>query len=260
MEAQQGSVLKAELHLKTRRGRGGSGLVTALLEVETEDDSNLVAGLPIQARARARAGWRKLDLSSAIRSAEAGGSDWKIHLKFQEETNHGATSEVKLLKPRSVIRFSEKPFLVIFYDNQEGQEAEEDSDLSEYNTVRRRKRSLNVSPDMRNFYGHDGMKQIETEIITMDQITATAGHRERTEKHKKDDIDDIDSEDELILDYEADDLSEAEANRHRFDIEEKQDLIPYPKWWSAKKRNRKRNHHKRFKKTSSLPVIPTNHI
>ena len=131
--------------------------------------------------------------------------------------------------------------------------------LTENNQVRRRKRSVNLSPDHRNFYGHEDLQQIETEIITMDHTEEHAekhaeehaedhtdtGPLEKKKNPKRVYIDDIDSEDELILDYEADDLSEIEANRHRFNIEEKQDLIPYPKWWSVKKRNKKRNHHKR---------------
>ena len=209
--------------------------------------------LPI--KSRTRTGWQKFDLSSVVRSAEAGGSNWKIHLKFQEESYHGASSDVKLLKPRSVIRFSEKPFVVIFYENNEALQAEEDSGLTEHNQVRRRKRSVNVGPDVRNFYGHDELDQIETEIITMDH-TDHADLEKKTEGQEAD-INDIDSEDELILDYEADDLSEAEANRLRLNIEEKQDLIPYPKWWSAKKRksSRKRNHHRRSLKYKFSPTF-----
>ena len=228
--------------------------MNALLEVETEEETNVLA-LPI--KSRTRAAWQKLDLSSVIRAAEAGGSDWKIHLKFQEESSDGAASSVKLLRPSSVLRLSEKPFLVIFYEDNEAEEAEEVSGQTE---VRRRKRSVKVGPDLRNFYGHDELNQIEPEIITIDHSDhsdhsdRTAGNHkdhttvepEKKKKTRKSDINDIDSEDELILDYETDDLSEAEADRHRFNIEEKQDLIPYPEWWSVKKRNRKRNHHKRF--------------
>ena len=206
--------------------------------------------LPI--KSRTRTGWQKFDLSSVVRSAETRGSNWKIHLKFQEESYHGASSDVKLLRPRSVIRFSEKPFVVIFYENNEALQAEEDSGLTEHNQVRRRKRSVNVGPDVRNFYGHDELDQIETEIITIDH----ADLEKKTEGQEAD-INDIDSEDELILDYEADDLSEAEANRLRLNIEEKQDLIPYPKWWSAKKRksSRKRNHHRRSLKYKFSPTF-----
>ena len=231
--------------------------MNALLEVETEEETNVLA-LPI--KSRTRAAWQKLDLSSVMRAAEAGGSDWKIHLKFQEESSEGAASSVKLLRPSSVLRLSEKPFLVIFYEDNEAEEAEEAEEVSGQTEVRRRKRSVKVGPDLRNFYGHDELNQIEPEIITIDHSDhsdhsdRTAGnHKDHTtvdpgkkKKTRKSDINDIDSEDELILDYETDDLSESEANRHRFNIEEKQDLIPYPEWWSVKKRNRKRNHHKRF--------------
>ena len=217
---EEGTVLKAELHIKTRRWRR-PGLLNALLEVEEMEESRVVA-LPL--KSRHRGGWKKFDISAVI--IEAGQADWRIHLKFQEEFEDGKTSDVRLLKPRTVLKLSEKPFIVIFYEN------------TEDNEVKRRKRSI-TTEDQRNFYAHNELNEIETEIVTMDR-------KYKNKTDNRDEIDDIDDEDELILDYESDDLSEAEAVEHRFRVSDKQQLIPLPRWRTDRTRSRKRNHHKRF--------------
>ena len=217
---EKGTVLKAELHIKTRRWRR-PGLLNALLEVEEAEQSRVVA-LPL--KSTHRGGWKKFDISAVIR--EVGQADWRIHLKFQEEFEDGKTSDVRLLKPRTVLKLSEKPFIVIFYEN------------TEDNEVKRRKRSI-TTEDQRNFYAHNELNEIETEIVTMDR-------KYKNKTDDRDEIDDIDDEDELILDYESDDLSEAEAVEHRFRVSDKQQLIPLPRWRTDRTRSRKRNHHKRF--------------
>ena len=214
----RGIILKAELHFKTRRFRR-PGILNALVEVEKEEESSVLA---LAVNSKMRAGWKKFDISGEVREARE--ADWRVHLKFQE-SDEDDTRGLRLLRPRNVINLSEKPFIVIFYEN------DERSDLESDNQHTRRKRS--VSPvDQRNFYAHEELDEMEMEIVTMDQ-----------EDKKKEDIDD---EDELILDYESDDLSEAEADDHRFNVSVKQSLIPYPRPGTGRSRRRKGNHHKRF--------------
>ena len=218
---EQGNILKAELHVKTRRLKG-RGILNALIEVEREEESSVLA---VAVNSKMRAGWRKFDVSGEMR--EAGREDWRMRLKFQESSEDGK-SEVKLLKPRRVIKLSEKPFIVIFYENEESSDTESD------NQHPRRKRSA----DQRNFYAHEKLNEIEMEIVTMDK-----------ENKQGEDIG-IDEEDELILDYESDDLSEAEADSHRFNVSSQQNLIPYPRRWNERSRKRKENHPRRLSRLS----------
>lgn len=222
---EKGIILKAELHVKTRRLKG-RGILNALIEVEREDESSVLA---VAVNSNMRAGWRKFDISGEMR--EAGAEDWRMRLKFQESSEDGR-SEVRLLRPKRVIKLSEKPFIVIFYEN------EESSDQESENQHPRRKRSAVSPADQRNFYAHEKLNEIEMEIVTMDK-----------ENKKEEDIG-IDEEDELILDYESDDLSEAEADSHRFNVSSQHNLIPYPRRWNERIRKRKENHQKRLSRLS----------
>ena len=56
-----------------------------------------------------------------------------------------------------------------------------------------------------------------------------------------DGVEDIDEEDELVLDYEQDDLSDMEAARHQLRVDKGQKYIPLPRRFSNSKRRRKRN-------------------
>ena len=56
-----------------------------------------------------------------------------------------------------------------------------------------------------------------------------------------DGVEDIDEEDELVLDYEQDDLSDMEAARHQLRVDKDQKYIPLPRRFSNSRRRRKRN-------------------
>ena len=56
-----------------------------------------------------------------------------------------------------------------------------------------------------------------------------------------DGVEDIDEEDELVLDYEQDDLSDMEAARHQLRVDKDQKYIPLPRRFSHSRRRRKRN-------------------
>ena len=56
-----------------------------------------------------------------------------------------------------------------------------------------------------------------------------------------DGVEDIDEEDELVLDYEQDDLSDTEAARHQLQVDKDQKYIPLPRRISNSRRRRKRN-------------------
>ena len=106
--------------------------MTAVLEVEAGTESNILA---VALHNRHSSGWRTLDITPAVRAAQA--SQWKLHLKFQVvneaeqssaardkvcwylsvpqvETMSGNETAVTLVKPRNAIRLSQPPFIVIF--------------------------------------------------------------------------------------------------------------------------------------------------
>lgn len=237
---------KAELHMKTRKYRR-EGDVNALIEAESADDSRIMA---VGVHNKIRAGWKKYDITSIVREAQS--EDWKIHLKFQVETHDNGT-DVKLVKPRTIIRFSDQPFIVLFSDDETS--FDEDFD-SENKPLNRQKRFVEITADIsnhpndiRNYYAHDEFNEIDNQIVPIE-----------IKKHNGKQTDLLDTnyeyneDEDLLLDYERDDMSEFEANNHRFAVPrlEKQDVLPYPKWW-GKKRNKKRDrkkkqHSKKYKK------------
>ena len=54
-------------------------------------------------------------------------------------------------------------------------------------------------------------------------------------------VEDIDEEDELVLDYEQDDLSDMEAARHQLRVDKDQKYIPLPRRFSHSRIRRKWN-------------------
>jgi len=245
---EDGRLLRAELHMKTRKYRK-EGDVNALVEAESGEDSRIMA---IGVESKVKAGWKKYDITSILKEARS--LDWKIHLKFQVESYDNGT-DVRLVKPRTIIRFSDKPFIVLFSDD----ETSFDEDFSEekqMKSLKRPKRFVEITADLRNhpndvynYYDHDEFNEIDNRVVPIE-----------IKKHKNNRLDLIESnyeyddeDDELILDYERDDMSEVEANNHRFSVArvDKQDVLPYPKWWDKKKnkkRDRKKKQNKKYKK------------
>eukprot|EP00092_Neocalanus_flemingeri_P009745 GFUD01010496.1.p1 GENE.GFUD01010496.1~~GFUD01010496.1.p1 ORF type:complete len:497 (-),score=76.23 GFUD01010496.1:281-1771(-) len=245
---EDGRLLRAELHMKTRKYRK-EGDVNALVEAESGDDSRIMA---IGVENKVKAGWKKYDITSIVKEARS--QDWKIHLKFQVETYDNGT-DVRLVKPRTIIRFSDQPFIVLFSDD----ETSFDEDFGSENEIKpltRQKRFVEITADVSNhpnevynYYDHDEFNEFDNRVVPIE-----------IKKHKNNRLDLIDSNyeyddegDELFLDYERDDMSEHEANNHRFSVAkvEKQDVLPYPKWWDkkkSKKRNRKKKQSKKYKK------------
>jgi len=122
-------------------------------------------------------------------------------------------------------------------------------------TLTRQKRFVEITADISNhpndipsYYNHDEFNEIDNRVLPI-----------KTKKQKQNRFDlfdgnyDYNEEDELYLDYEKDDMSEYEANNHRFVVPqvEKQDVLPYPKWWDkkkGKKKDRKKKQNKKYKK------------
>ena len=180
---------------------------------------------------------------------------FRINVKFQEELNEAGSSEVKIVKPKSVLKMSELPFIVLFYENDIETEIEEDLNSendeieSQTNHVRK-KRFVSITPDLENHsrnyyaYAHDNIDDVDTQIVPMETIENGADIDENNNG-----IDDIDEEEELLLDYEEDDMSEVEAKQHRFKVGKNQEEIPLPRRFSSiKRKERRRQHHnKRYK-------------
>jgi len=244
---EDGRLLRAELHMKTRKYRD-DGDVNALVEAESGDDSRIMA---IAVESKKKAGWKKYDITSIVEEAKS--QDWKIHLKFQVESFNNGT-DVRLVKPRTIIRFSDQPFIVLF----SADETSFDEDFTPENkmkTLTRQKRFVEITADISNhpndipsYYNHDEFNEIDNRVLPI-----------KTKKQKQNRFDlfdgnyDYNEEDELYLDYEKDDMSEYEANNHRFVVPrvEKQDVLPYPKWWDkkkGKKKDRKKKQNKKYKK------------
>ena len=177
---------------------------------------------------------------------------FRIHVKFQEEVNRGDSSDARLLRPKSVLKLSELPFIVIFYDTDEGNDFDTDFPDEQINFVDtkaenhvRRKRFVEITPELdnddRNYYAytHDDFNDVETKIVPIK-------HRENNKiDENKNGIEDIDEEDELFLDYEEDDMSEVEAKSHRFKVTGNKNLPPMSKKVHAKSRGRKKEKRKR---------------
>ena len=90
----------------------------------------------------------------------------------------------------------------------------------------------------------DNIEDVDTKIVPMETFENGVDIDENNNG-----IDDIDEEEELLLDYEEDDMSEVEAKQHRFKVEKNQEEIPLPrKFSSIKRKERRRQHHnKRYK-------------
>ena len=67
--------------------------MTAVLEVEAGTESNILA---VALHNKHRSGWRTLDITRAVRAAQAG--HWKLHLKFQ--VMNGAKSSADIFLSR----------------------------------------------------------------------------------------------------------------------------------------------------------------
>ena len=234
--------------MKARKYRK-KGDVNALVEAESGDDSRIMA---IAVESKKKAGWKKYDITSIVEEAKS--RDWKIHLKFQVETFNNGTTGVRLVKPRTIIRFSDQPFIVLFSED----EKTFDEDFATENkmkTLTRQKRFVEITADLskhpndiHSYYDHDEFNEIDNRVLPIE-----------TKKQKQNRFDlldgnyDYNEEDELYLDYEKDDMSEYEANNHRFVVPrvENQDVLPYPKWWDkkkGKKKERKKKLKKKYKK------------
>lgn len=244
---EDGRLRRAELHMKTRKYRN-EGDVNALVEAESGDDSRIMA---IGIENKVKAGWKQYDITSIVKEARS--RDWKIHLKFQVETYDNGT-DVRLVKPRTIIRFSDQPFIVLFSDD--GTSFDEDFG-SENNrqTLTRQKRFVEITADVsnhpndiHNYYDHDEFNEIDNRVVPIEIKKHKSNHFELLNSNY-----DYDQDDELFLDYEKDDMSEHEANNHRFTVPRvgKQDVLPYPKWWDkkkGKKKGRKKKPNKKYKK------------
>ena len=148
-------------------------------------------------------------------------------MKFQEEVSDGGSSDVRLIRPKSVLKLSELPFIVIFYDNDEQNDFDKDFPGEEINHIQeniekyvRRKRFVDITAkhdnDDRNYYvyTHDDFNEVETKIVPITY------HEKNKMDENNNGIEDIDEEDELVLDYEEDDMSDVEARSHRFKVSE----------------------------------------
>lgn len=245
---EDGRLLRAELHMKARRYRK-KGDVNALVEAESGDDSRIMA---ISVESKKKAGWKKYDITSIVEEARS--RDWKIHLKFQVETFDNGTTGVSLVKPRTIIRFSDQPFIVLFSED----EKTFDEDFVPENkikTLKRQKRFVEITADLskhpndiHSYYTHDEFNEIDNRVLPIE-----TKNKKQNRFDLMDGNYDYNEEDELYLDYEKDDMSEYEANNHRFVVPrvEHQDVLPYPKWWDkkkGKKKERKKKLKKKYKK------------
>ena len=173
-------------------------------------------------------------------------------MKFQEEVNRGSSSDVRLLSPKSVLKLSELALIVIFYDTDEGNNFDTDFPDEQINFVDsnaenhvRRKRFVEITPELdnddRNYYAytHDDFNYVETKIVPIK-------HRANNKIDENNNgIEDIDEEDELVLDYEEDDMSEVEAKSHRFKVTGNKNLPLKSNKLLAKSRGRKKEKRKR---------------
>jgi len=258
-----GKIAKAELHLKSRkfiknRNWDTNKIINVLLEVESSNMSSVLAmslNSNNQKVSKHKVKWRKFDITRILTEAN---EIKRINVKFQEELNEAGSSEVKIVKPKSVLKMSELPFIVLFYENDIETEIEEDLNSendeieSQTNHVRK-KRFVSITPDLENHsrnyyaYAHDNIDDVDTQIVPMETIENGVDIDENNNG-----IDDIDEEEELLLDYEEDDMSEVEAKQHRFKVGKNQEEIPLPRRFSSiKRKERRRQHHNKRNRNGS---------
>ena len=129
------------------------------------------------------------------------------------------------MPPRRVLRHSQTPFLIMYLEEEEEEGVEEDMETKEEEPKRRYKRYVEISADLNSFPNH---------LTHPGHEDKKMASKNKYKKHETETDGDLD----LPIDYENDDLTDSETDKHQLNTDGK--TLPYPRWWGKKKHRRRR--------------------